>query len=71
MKVCCYLLQFYLNCIILIILNVVSNVSFLFIYFLKFSQAFLVTVRNKKRVGYTYEITLKVKGKLLEVMLSM
>ncbi|TQD71942.1 hypothetical protein C1H46_042531 [Malus baccata] len=25
-------------------------------------QAFLVTVRNKKRVGYTYELTLKVKG---------
>ncbi|KAI3754787.1 hypothetical protein L1987_54578 [Smallanthus sonchifolius] len=25
-------------------------------------DAFLVTVRNKKRVGYTYEITLKVKG---------
>uniref|UniRef100_A0A7N2MXN4 Activator of Hsp90 ATPase AHSA1-like N-terminal domain-containing protein n=1 Tax=Quercus lobata TaxID=97700 RepID=A0A7N2MXN4_QUELO len=24
--------------------------------------AFLVTVRNKKRVGYTYELTLKVKG---------
>ncbi|KAL3533174.1 hypothetical protein ACH5RR_006695 [Cinchona calisaya] len=25
-------------------------------------DAFLVTVRNKKRVGYTYEITLRVKG---------
>ncbi|KAF4353901.1 hypothetical protein CsatB_018546 [Cannabis sativa] len=25
-------------------------------------DAFLVTVRNKKRVGYTYEITLNVKG---------
>lgn len=25
-------------------------------------QAFLVTVRNKKRVGYTYELTLRVKG---------
>ncbi|KAD4180040.1 hypothetical protein E3N88_28631 [Mikania micrantha] len=25
-------------------------------------DAFLVTVRNKKRVGYTYEITLKVKA---------
>lgn len=25
-------------------------------------QAFLVTVRNKKRVGYTYELTVKVKG---------
>ncbi|XP_071729701.1 uncharacterized protein [Rutidosis leptorrhynchoides] len=25
-------------------------------------DAFLVTVRNKKRVGYTYEITLQVKG---------
>lgn len=25
-------------------------------------DAFLVTVRNKKRVGYTYELTLKVKG---------
>ncbi|KAK9076799.1 hypothetical protein SSX86_005133 [Deinandra increscens subsp. villosa] len=28
-------------------------------------DAFLVTVRNKKRVGYTYEITLKVKGEWL------
>ncbi|GKV20537.1 hypothetical protein SLEP1_g30642 [Rubroshorea leprosula] len=28
-------------------------------------QAFLVTVRNKKRVGYTYEVTLKVKGEWL------
>ncbi|XP_019174737.1 PREDICTED: uncharacterized protein LOC109170196 isoform X2 [Ipomoea nil] len=26
-------------------------------------DAFLVTVRNKKRVGYTYELTLKVKGR--------
>ncbi|MCD9641692.1 hypothetical protein HAX54_028080 [Datura stramonium] len=25
-------------------------------------SAFLVTVRNKKRVGYTYELTIKVKG---------
>ncbi|KAL6575300.1 hypothetical protein OROMI_012585 [Orobanche minor] len=25
-------------------------------------DAFLVTVRNKKRVGYTYELSLKVKG---------
>ncbi|OWM89238.1 uncharacterized protein LOC116197684 [Punica granatum] len=25
-------------------------------------DAFLVTVRNKKRVGYTYELTLKVEG---------
>ncbi|XP_073152753.1 uncharacterized protein [Henckelia pumila] len=25
-------------------------------------DAFLITVRNKKRVGYTYELTLKVKG---------
>ncbi|PIN03602.1 hypothetical protein CDL12_23872 [Handroanthus impetiginosus] len=25
-------------------------------------DAFLVTVRNKKRVGYTYELTLEVKG---------
>ncbi|XP_008443651.2 uncharacterized protein LOC103487198 [Cucumis melo] len=25
-------------------------------------DAFLVTVRNKKRVGYTYELTLKIKG---------
>ncbi|KAK4785978.1 hypothetical protein SAY86_002667 [Trapa natans] len=25
-------------------------------------DAFLVTVRNKKRVGYTYEIALKIKG---------
>lgn len=25
-------------------------------------DAFLVTVRNKKRVGYTYELTLRVKG---------
>lgn len=25
-------------------------------------DAYLVTVRNKKRVGYTYELTLKVKG---------
>ncbi|KAL5540127.1 hypothetical protein UlMin_042351 [Ulmus minor] len=25
-------------------------------------DAFLVTVRNKKRVGYSYELTLKVKG---------
>ncbi|XP_011093912.1 uncharacterized protein LOC105173740 [Sesamum indicum] len=25
-------------------------------------DAFLVTVRNKKRVGYTYELTLQVKG---------
>ncbi|KAF3783430.1 hypothetical protein EJ110_NYTH27694 [Nymphaea thermarum] len=28
-------------------------------------DAFLVTVRNKKRVGYTYKISLKFKGKLL------
>ncbi|KAI7730116.1 hypothetical protein M8C21_029373, partial [Ambrosia artemisiifolia] len=28
-------------------------------------DAFLVIVRNKKRVGYTYEITLKVKGEWL------
>ncbi|MFS7967257.1 putative activator of 90kDa heat shock protein ATPase [Helianthus anomalus] len=28
-------------------------------------DAFLVTVRNKKRVGYTYEITLKVTGEWL------
>ncbi|GKB16318.1 activator of HSP90 ATPase, partial [Tanacetum coccineum] len=27
--------------------------------------AFQVTVRNKKHVGYTYEITVKVKGKLV------
>ncbi|XP_057993729.1 uncharacterized protein LOC110671160 [Hevea brasiliensis] len=27
-----------------------------------FGDAFLVTVRNKKRVGYTYELTLKIKG---------
>ncbi|KAB2031969.1 hypothetical protein ES319_D05G340400v1 [Gossypium barbadense] len=25
-------------------------------------DAFLVTIRNKKRVGYTYELTLKIKG---------
>ncbi|GJS54506.1 activator of HSP90 ATPase, partial [Tanacetum coccineum] len=29
------------------------------------SKAFQVTVRNKKRVGYTYEITVKVKGEWL------
>ncbi|KAJ8451267.1 hypothetical protein Cgig2_014039 [Carnegiea gigantea] len=28
-------------------------------------DAFLVTVRNKKRVGYTYEITIDVKGEWL------
>ncbi|XP_021276855.1 uncharacterized protein LOC110411147 [Herrania umbratica] len=28
-------------------------------------DAFLVTVRNKKRVGYTYELTLKTKGEWL------
>ncbi|CAN6485668.1 unnamed protein product [Victoria cruziana] len=28
-------------------------------------EAFLVTVRNKKRVGYTFEITLKFKGEWL------
>jgi len=28
-------------------------------------QAFLVTVRNKKRVGYTYELSLKFKGEWL------
>ncbi|KAE9462854.1 hypothetical protein C3L33_05250, partial [Rhododendron williamsianum] len=28
-------------------------------------QAFLVTVRNKKRVSYTYELTLRVKGEWL------
>ncbi|KAK6247944.1 hypothetical protein QUC31_019509 [Theobroma cacao] len=28
-------------------------------------DAFLVTVRNKKRVGYTYELTLKIKGEWL------
>nr|GEZ49720.1 activator of Hsp90 ATPase, N-terminal [Tanacetum cinerariifolium] len=28
-------------------------------------KAFQVTVRNKKRVGYTYEITVKVKGEWL------
>ncbi|KAK1289105.1 hypothetical protein QJS10_CPB18g00016 [Acorus calamus] len=27
-------------------------------------DAFLVTVRNKKRVGYTYELTLKFRGEL-------
>ncbi|XP_052110353.1 uncharacterized protein LOC110279553 isoform X3 [Arachis duranensis] len=27
-------------------------------------EAFLVIVWNKKRVGYTYELTLKVKGEL-------
>lgn len=27
-----------------------------------YGDAFLVTVRNKKRVGYTYELTLKIKG---------
>uniref|UniRef100_A0A2C9U4K7 Activator of Hsp90 ATPase AHSA1-like N-terminal domain-containing protein n=1 Tax=Manihot esculenta TaxID=3983 RepID=A0A2C9U4K7_MANES len=27
-----------------------------------FGDAFLVTVRNKKRVGYNYELTLKIKG---------
>lgn len=30
-------------------------------------QAFLVTVRNKKRFGYNYELTLSVKGKLLQL----
>ncbi|XP_039013003.1 uncharacterized protein LOC120142363 isoform X3 [Hibiscus syriacus] len=35
------------------------------------SDAFLVTVRNKKRVGYTYELTLKIEGKLgLNVVLG-
>ncbi|TYH50033.1 hypothetical protein ES332_D10G176700v1 [Gossypium tomentosum] len=28
----------------------------------KAPSAFLVTVRNKKRVAYTYELTLKIKG---------
>lgn len=28
-------------------------------------DAFLVTVRNKKRVGYTYELTIEVKGEWL------
>ncbi|XWS52344.1 hypothetical protein CRYUN_Cryun11dG0059900 [Craigia yunnanensis] len=28
-------------------------------------DAFLVTVRNKKRVGYTYELTLKIEGEWL------
>jgi len=28
-------------------------------------DAFLVTVRNKKRVSYTYELTLRVKGEWL------
>ncbi|XVF69825.1 hypothetical protein PTKIN_Ptkin11bG0112200 [Pterospermum kingtungense] len=28
-------------------------------------DAFLATVRNKKRVGYTYELTLKIKGEWL------
>ncbi|CAN4097474.1 unnamed protein product [Withania somnifera] len=28
-------------------------------------DAFLVTVRNKKRVGYTFELTIKVKGEWL------
>ncbi|XP_073010162.1 uncharacterized protein [Typha latifolia] len=28
-------------------------------------DAFLITVRNKKRVGYTYELTLKFKGEWL------
>lgn len=28
-------------------------------------DAFLITVRNKKRVGYNYELTLKVKGEWL------
>ncbi|KAG5017936.1 hypothetical protein JHK85_024072 [Glycine max] len=32
-------------------------------------DAFMVIVRNKKRVGYTYELTLKVKGEV-EVRLS-
>ncbi|GFP82153.1 hypothetical protein PHJA_000358600 [Phtheirospermum japonicum] len=30
-----------------------------------YGDAFLVTVRNKKRVGYTYELTLSVKGEWL------
>ncbi|KAK6126683.1 hypothetical protein DH2020_039578 [Rehmannia glutinosa] len=30
-----------------------------------YGDAFLVIVRNKKRVGYTYELTLKVKGEWL------
>lgn len=33
-------------------------------------QAFLVTVRNKKRVGYNYELTLKVRGKLACIIVS-
>lgn len=33
-------------------------------------QAFLVTVRNKKRVGYNYELTLKVTGKLACIIVS-
>jgi hypothetical protein len=33
-------------------------------------QAFLVIVRNKKRVGYTYELTLKVKGNLLSFKMA-
>ncbi|KAG1364547.1 hypothetical protein COCNU_11G013740 [Cocos nucifera] len=33
--------------------------------YLDTEQAFLVTVRNKKRVGYAYELTLKFKGEWL------
>ena len=29
----------------------------------------MVIVRNKKRVGYTYELTLKVKGEVLSTIL--
>ncbi len=36
-------------------------------YILWYWQAFLVTVRNKKRVGYTYELSLKFKGNFDEV----
>ncbi|RLM54884.1 hypothetical protein C2845_PM10G21250 [Panicum miliaceum] len=34
-------------------------------YWLMKSDAFLVTVRNKKRVGYNYELSLKFKGEWL------
>jgi hypothetical protein len=32
-------------------------------------QAFLVIVRNKKRVGYTYELTLKIEVNLVSLKL--
>lgn len=47
------------------VLECIAKLISLYGHFLS-EQAFLVTVRNKKRVGYTYELTLKIKGNFVK-----